>query len=131
MADGVERDDRDGAGDEGEQHLAEADEADPEDLAGQQVPRPHAAHQQFHDAGALLLRDTVGQAAILLAVGAAVGGTVGGLGGAALSTVAPFEASAVTVLLPVAGVVVIGLIGSVIATRRVTRVDPLLALGGN
>src|SRR5690625_1817 len=78
-----------------------------------------------------VLRDTVGQAAILLAVGAAIGGTVGGLGGAALSAVAPFEASTVTVLLPVAGVLVIGLIGSVIATRRVTRIDPLLALGGN
>ena len=45
-----------------------------------------------------VLRDTVGQAAILLAVGAAVGGIVGGAGGAALSTVAPFESSAVTVL---------------------------------
>ena len=78
-----------------------------------------------------VLRDTVGQAAILLAVGAAVGGIVGGTGGAALATVAPFESSAVTVLLPVAGVLVIGLLGSVLATRRVTRVDPLLALGGN
>ncbi|MCT1910218.1 ABC transporter permease [Brachybacterium paraconglomeratum] len=78
-----------------------------------------------------VLRDTVGQAAILLAVGAAVGGIVGGAGGAALATVAPFESSAVTVLLPVAGVLVIGLLGSVLATRRVTRVDPLLALGGN
>lgn len=78
-----------------------------------------------------VLRDTVGQAAILLAVGAAVGGIVGGAGGAALSNVAPFEASAVTVLLPVAGVLVIGLFGSVLATRRVTRIDPLLALGGN
>lgn len=78
-----------------------------------------------------VLRDTVGQAAILLAVGAAVGGLIGGAGGAALSTVAPFEASAVTVLLPVAGVLVIGLLGSILATRRVTRVDPLLALGGN
>ena len=78
-----------------------------------------------------VLRDTVGQAAILLAVGAAVGGIVGGAGGAALSAVAPFEASAVTVLLPVAGVLGIGLFGSVLATRRVTRIDPLLALGGN
>ena len=78
-----------------------------------------------------VLRDTVGQAAILLAVGAAVGGVIGGAGGAALSSVAPFEASAVTVLVPVAGVLVIGLLGSVLATRRVTRVDPLLALGGN
>lgn len=78
-----------------------------------------------------VLRDTVGQAAILLAVGAAMGGVIGGTGGAALSTVAPFESSAVTVLLPVAGVLAIGLLGSVLATRRVTRVDPLLALGGN
>src|SRR5699024_8222730 len=69
-----------------------------------------------------VLRDTVGQAAILLAVGAAVGGLVGAGGGAALATVAPFESSAVTVLLPVAGVLVIGLLGSVLATRRVTRV---------
>src|SRR5699024_3222324 len=43
-----------------------------------------------------VLRDTVGQAAILLAVGAAVGGLVGAGGGAALATVAPFESSAVT-----------------------------------
>jgi putative ABC transport system permease protein len=78
-----------------------------------------------------VLRDTVGQAAVLLAVGAAVGGLMGGAGGAALSTVAPFETSAVTVLLPVVGVLVIGLLGSVLATRRVTRIDPLLALGGN
>lgn len=78
-----------------------------------------------------VLKDTVGQATILLAVGAAAGGLIGGAGGAALSTVAPFESSAVTVLLPVAGVLAIGLLGSVIATRRVTRIDPLLALGGN
>lgn len=78
-----------------------------------------------------VLRDTVGQAAILLAVGAAAGGTVGGLGGAGLSTVAPFESSVATIALPVAGVLLIGLAGSVLATRRVTRVDPLLALGGN
>ena len=78
-----------------------------------------------------VLRDTVGQAAILLLVGTAVGGIVGGAGGAALSSVAPFESSSVTVLLPVGGVLVIGLLGSLLATRRVTRIDPLIALGGN
>lgn len=93
-------------------------------------PRHRRAARPRRDRLAVL-RDTVGQAAILLAVGAAVGGVVGGAGGAALATVAPFESSAVTVLLPVAGVLVIGLLGSVLATRRVTRVDPLLALGGN
>ena len=81
--------------------------------------------------GRYVLRDTVGQAAILLTVGVAVGGLVGGAGGAALSTVAPFESSPATVLVPLAGVMVIGLLGSVLATRRVARIDPLLALGGN
>ncbi|WP_246957423.1 ABC transporter permease [Brachybacterium sp. Marseille-Q7125] len=78
-----------------------------------------------------VLRDTVGQAAILLLAGAAAGGLVGWAGGAALEGVAPFESSVVTVVLPVVGVLLIGLLGSIVATRRVTRVDPLLALGGN
>ena len=81
--------------------------------------------------GRYVLRDTVGQAAILLAVGVAVGAAVGGAGGAALSTVAPFKSSPVTVLVPLVGVMVIGLLGSFLATRRVARIDPLLALGGN
>jgi hypothetical protein len=35
-----------------EQQLAEPDEADADDLAGEQVPRPDAADQQLHDPAA-------------------------------------------------------------------------------
>lgn len=81
-------------------------------------------------AGRYLLRDVLGQAAVLLAAGV----VVGGLGGLLLGWVAvravPFELSAGTVLAPVAGIWVLGMAGAFLATRRVTRVNPLLALGG-
>ncbi|MFC0674461.1 ABC transporter permease [Brachybacterium hainanense] len=78
-----------------------------------------------------VLADTVGQAAVLLGAGVLLGGVLGGGGGAALAAVAPFDVSALTVAGPVVGVLAIGLIGSLAATARVTRIDPLLALGGN
>lgn len=78
-----------------------------------------------------LLADTVGQSALLLAAGALLGGAIGTGAGVLLQQVAPFLLTATTIAVPVAGVAAIGLLGSVIATRRVTRIDPLLALGGS
>lgn len=81
-------------------------------------------------AGRYLLRDALGQAAVLLGGGVAVGGLAGlGLGWLAARAV-PFELSAATVLVPVVGIWALGMLGALVATRRVTRINPLLALGG-
>jgi len=78
-----------------------------------------------------ILRDAMVQAAAVLAAGALAGGAAGVLGGLLAGKAAPFLTGPATTLLPVAGVVVLGLAASVLAVRGVTRVDPLLALGGN
>jgi putative ABC transport system permease protein len=78
-----------------------------------------------------VLRDALAQAALVLLAGAAVGGSVGLAGGILAAQAAPFLVTPLTTLLPVAGIVVLGLAGAVLAVRKVTTVDPLLALGGN
>jgi len=78
-----------------------------------------------------VLRDALVQAAVILAGGTVAGGLLGAGAGALAAQVAPFAATAATTVLPVAGVFLLGLAGAAIAVRRVTRVDPLLALGGN
>ncbi|WP_275777097.1 ABC transporter permease [Paenarthrobacter sp. Y-19] len=78
-----------------------------------------------------VLRDALAQAALVLLAGAAVGGSVGFAGGILAAQAAPFLVTPLTTLLPVAGIVVLGLAGAVLAVRKVTTVDPLLALGGN
>ncbi len=80
---------------------------------------------------AYVIRDDIAQAAIVLATGALVGGGLGLAGGFLAAQSAPFLISAGTTLIPVAGIVVLGLAGSVLAVRRATTIDPLLALGGN
>jgi putative ABC transport system permease protein len=80
---------------------------------------------------AYLLRDALTQALVVLAAGAAVGGGAGMLGGAFASQAAPFLLSPASTLLPIAGIVALGMAGAVLAVRRVTRVDPLTALGGS
>lgn len=78
-----------------------------------------------------LLRDGLGQASVVLAVGVMLGGALGtGLGALAGSAV-PFTLDAWTVGLPVLGIWVLGVLGAALAVRKVTRVDPMLALGGN
>lgn len=78
-----------------------------------------------------LLRDALCQAAVVLAGGSLLGG-VAGLGiGVVAAQAAPFLVSATTTVLPVLGIVVLGLAGAALAVRSVTKVDPLTALGGN
>lgn len=78
-----------------------------------------------------VLRDAVGQAFAVLSAGAVLGGALGTAGGLLAGQAAPFDLSITTIVLPVLGVVVLGLGGAVLAVRRSTRVDPLLALGGS
>ncbi|HEX2247004.1 MAG TPA: FtsX-like permease family protein [Arthrobacter sp.] len=78
-----------------------------------------------------LLRDALTQAAIVLVTGATVGGGVGVLGGYFAAQAAPFLLTATSTVLPIAGIVLLGMAGAVVAVRRVTKVDPLTALGGN
>lgn len=78
-----------------------------------------------------VLRDAMVQSAIVLLAGAVMGGAAGVAGGILASGAAPVLMTVQTTVLPVAGIVVLGLAGAALAVRSVTRVDPLLALGGN
>ncbi|MFB9377627.1 ABC transporter permease [Kineococcus gynurae] len=81
---------------------------------------------------AVLLRDALGQALVLLLAGTALG-TGLALGVGALLTRSgagvPFVLTATTVGLPALVLVVLGAAGSALAVRRITSVDPLTALG--
>ncbi|MEV4555668.1 ABC transporter permease [Kitasatospora sp. NPDC049285] len=78
-----------------------------------------------------LVRDALAQAAAVLLAGALLGGAVGAVGGAFASAAVPFDVSALTVAVPVTAMVLLGLLGAVLAVRRITAVDPLAALGAN
>ncbi|GGE60260.1 ABC transporter permease [Nesterenkonia cremea] len=78
-----------------------------------------------------VLRDSLAEAALVLFLGASIGGLAGWAGGLAASGAAPVELTVLTTLAPAAGVLLTGLAAAVLAVRRVTRVDPLLALGGS
>lgn len=77
---------------------------------------------------AYVVRDAVGQLAVVLlaavAVGTAAGLAVGGLVGED----APFSFAAGSVLSSAVVLAVVGLTGSLVALRRLTRVDPVIAL---
>jgi putative ABC transport system permease protein len=78
-----------------------------------------------------LLRDALTQAFVVLAAGAAVGGGAGMLGGLIASQAAPFLLNPASTLVPIAGIILLGMAGAAVAVRQVTRVDPLMALGGS
>lgn len=78
-----------------------------------------------------VLRDSLAQAAVVLLLGVLTGGLAGLAGGLAAGTAVPFALTPATLVVPVLGVFVLGAAGALLATRRVSSVDPLLALGGN
>lgn len=78
-----------------------------------------------------VLRDALAQAAVVLLLGVLAGGLAGLAGGLAAGTAVPFALAPATLLVPALGVFVLGAAGALLATRRVSTVDPLLALGGN
>ena len=78
-----------------------------------------------------LMKDSLGQAAVILGLGIIVGAGLGaGLGSLAALAV-PVSLSALIIVGPAAGIWILGVLGSALAVRRAARVDPLLALGGN
>lgn len=78
---------------------------------------------------AYLVRDALAQATVVLLAGALLGGAAGAAGGAIAATDVPFDLSATSVAVPVAAMVLLGLLGAVLAVRRITAVDPITALG--
>ncbi|MFI9599622.1 ABC transporter permease [Streptomyces sp. NPDC052043] len=78
-----------------------------------------------------LLRDALGQAAVLLAAGTLLGTGLATLTGALVRGGAvPFVLDPPTVLLPAAVMAALGVLGAGLSVRRITAVDPLTALGG-
>lgn len=78
-----------------------------------------------------LLKDSLGQAAVILAIGVIAGAGLGAGLGAFAATAVPVSLSTLTVVGPAVGIWLLGVAGSAVAVRRVTQVDPQLALGGN
>ncbi|MDF2917901.1 MAG: ABC-type antimicrobial peptide transport system, permease component, partial [Microbacterium sp.] len=76
-----------------------------------------------------LVRDALGQALVVLAVGVGVGigltALLGTLAGGAL----PFVLSPLTTLVPAAIMIALGVLGAAVSLRTVTSSDPLTALG--
>lgn len=78
-----------------------------------------------------VVADAAVQAAVILAVGVVGGAALGGVLGALAAGTVPFAVSPATFLLPPVGVFVLGMGGALVALRRVSTVDPHLALGAS
>lgn len=75
--------------------------------------------------------DALVQAGVALVAGVLVGGLIGLGGGLLAAKAAPFLITGATFAIPVLGVFVLGLLASVAAVRGATKINPLIALGGN
>ena len=75
-----------------------------------------------------VIRDAVGQLAIILVIATAIGALTGiGIGQLVGDTI-PFRLEAPSVLTTAAGLIGLGLLGSVVALRRIVNVEPIIAL---
>ncbi|WP_346172843.1 ABC transporter permease [Streptomyces cuspidosporus] len=81
-------------------------------------------------ATAHVLKDALGQAAVLLVGGTLLGtGIAVGVGAAVADSAVPFVLTPATVLVPAAVIILLGALGAALSIRRITSVDPLTALG--
>ena len=80
--------------------------------------------------GQYLLRDSLTQASILLVTFTAVGVGVGVAFGAAMPAGMPFALEVTPILTSSLLTIALGLVGAAVAILRITRIDPLTALGG-
>ncbi|GEE01850.1 ABC transporter permease [Gordonia spumicola] len=94
---------------------------------GQRV-RPLAVVRAMGASRGYLLRDGLGQAAMVLAVGVVAGLLGGGFGAWVASAAVPIAFDPTTTAALVAGIVVLGLAGAGLALRSLVAVDPLIAL---
>ncbi|MEU8791467.1 ABC transporter permease [Streptomyces sp. NPDC048643] len=79
---------------------------------------------------AYLLRDALGQAALMLTGGTVLGaGLAVGAGALVRGGDVPFVLNGPTVLVPAAVLIALGTLGAGLSVRRITAVDPLTALG--
>lgn len=77
-----------------------------------------------------LFKDSLGQAALVLAAGAIAGAVLGlGLGMLAQQGV-PFNLTSATILIPTVGIWLLGMLGALLAVRQVKSADPMTVLGG-
>lgn len=79
----------------------------------------------------MLTFDALGQAAVVLLLGVTTGIGVTAVLGIAAGSALPFILSPLTTVLPGLIMTVLGLAGAGLATRSITRIDPLTALGSN
>lgn len=95
--------------------------------------RPEIAVMRAMGAGTgYLLRDSLMQSFVLLVVSASIGIAIGLAAGAAIaSTPMPFALEFGPIIGATVLLLVLGLIGAGVAIVRITRVDPLTALGGS
>ncbi|NLB46733.1 MAG: ABC transporter permease [Microbacteriaceae bacterium] len=80
--------------------------------------------------GRYLLRDSLTQASILLVTFTAVGVGAGVAFGAAMPAGMPFALEVTPILTSSLLTIALGLVGAAVAILRITRIDPLTALGG-
>ncbi|MFD9571188.1 ABC transporter permease [Streptomyces sp. NPDC059982] len=77
-----------------------------------------------------LLKDALGQAVVMLAVGTGAGTALAVGSGALISGGdVPFVLDPATVLVPAVIMIALGVLGAALSIRRITAVDPLTALG--
>lgn len=75
-------------------------------------------------------KDALGQAAVVVGIGVVLGAGVGWAAGVWAGNSVPFDLRWTTIVVPAAGIWVLGMCGALVATRRVKKIDPASALEG-